>query len=66
MKDLYDLNTTDALGYAIEEVMNEHPELTKTQAKKLVLNALVYNCVVAEITGQVNFLLGIDDNYDEF
>ncbi len=61
MTELYDLTVAEALEHSINRVMEENPELTKRQAKKLVLNALIYNCVVDEIAGQVNFLLGKEE-----
>lgn len=57
MRDLYKLTAAEAMSYAIDRVLESNPEVTKKQAKELVLNALVYNCVIEEIVGQVNFLL---------
>lgn len=57
MEGLYDLTVNEALESAINSVLECNPELKKREAKKLVLNALIYNCVVDEIVGQVNFLL---------
>lgn len=57
MEGLYDLTVNEALESVINSVLKCNPELKKREAKKLVLNALIYNCVVDEIVGQVNFLL---------
>ena len=58
-QELYNITATEALQGAIDAVMSDHPEITKAQAKRLVLNTLLYQCVVSEIRGQVDFLLGI-------
>lgn len=57
MRDLYNITASEALSFSIEKVIEDNPELTKKQAKVLVLNALLYNVVIAEIRGQVNWLL---------
>ena len=57
MRDLYKLTAAEAMSGAIDKVLENNPELTKKQAKELVLNALIYNCVIEEIVGQVDFLL---------
>ena len=57
MRDLYKLTVTEAVNCSIEQVLEDNPELTKKQAKNLVLNALIANCVIEEIIGQVNWLL---------
>lgn len=59
--ELYKLTATQAIDAVVEEVMEEHPELSKAKAKNLVCNALVYWCVINEIKGQVNFLLECDE-----
>ena len=56
MKELYKLTANEALAYAVDEVVEEHG-ISKKLARELVLNALVYNCVIEEIKGQVRFLL---------
>lgn len=61
MTELYDLTVAEALEYPIKVVMENNPELSKKKAKALVLNALIYNCVVDEIAGQVDFLLGKEE-----
>ena len=56
MKELYKLTPTEALSYSIDNVAEEL-NVSRKLARDLVLNALVYNCVVAEIVGQAAFLL---------
>ena len=64
MRDLYDITATEALKDAIDRVQENNPELSRGFCKKLVLNALIYNCVIDEIVGQVDFLLGKEAEYD--
>lgn len=63
MKELYKLTATEAISYAVDNVAEEHG-ISKKFARDLVLNALVYNCVIAEIAGQVNFLLEYEEDDD--
>lgn len=60
MRDLYEYTMSEAIGF-IAETVAEEKGVSKTLAKKLVVNALLYNCVVDEILGQVNFLLDGDE-----
>lgn len=55
--NLYDVNSKETISMLVNEVTEQHPDLTKTQAKILVLNAIWSNLVVEEITNQVNFLI---------
>ena len=64
MQELYDLTATEALKDAIDRVQGNNPELSRGFCKKLVLNALIYNCVIDEIAGQADFLLGKEAEYD--
>lgn len=57
MRKLYKLTMKDAIKGAVYRVMEDNPELSEKSAKELVLNALIYNCVIDEIVGQVDFLL---------
>jgi len=61
MRELYKLTATEVIDGLVDEVLGVHEGLTRQTAKKLVLNALIYNCVIEEIIGQVNFLMGIED-----
>lgn len=56
MKELYKMTANEALSYVVDEVAEDH-DISKKLARELVLNALVYNCVIEEIKGQVSFLL---------
>lgn len=60
MRELYKVTATEAIDSVVEEVMEEHPTLSKKDAKNLVLNSLLYYVVIEEIKGQVNFLLDED------
>ena len=57
MRDLYDLTVTQALEEAVKRVKENNPTLSKAFCKKVVLNTLIYNCVIDEIAGQAEFLL---------
>ena len=64
MKDLYELKVSDVIEQIADDVV-ENLGIKKTLAKKLVVNALVYNCVQEEIISQVKFLAEIEnDDYD--
>lgn len=64
MKDLYELKVSDVIGQIADDVV-ENLGIKKALAKKLVVNALIYNCVQEEIISQVKFLAEIhDDDYD--
>lgn len=56
MRDLYKCTANEAVGYIAEDVAKAKG-ISKTLAKQLVINTLLYNCVVDEILGQVDFLL---------
>ena len=57
MCELYDITATQALDILIEEQMKKR-NISKALAKKLVINALLYNVVSAEIDNQIDFMLG--------
>ena len=56
MEDLMDMTLTEAAQICIDQIA-EGFDVPKKQARKLFANAIVYNCVVDEIMGQVAFLL---------
>ena len=60
MLDLMELKASDVINYLAEE-QAELRGISKSLAKKLVLNALTYNLVSAEIHNQISFILGEDD-----
>lgn len=60
MVELMELNTTQVIDYLVQEQM-ELRGLSKKLAKQLVLNALTYNLVSAEIHNQIGFLLGEEE-----
>lgn len=62
MKELYDLTATEVINILVDDVMKQHNGLSKQMAKKLVLNALIYNCVAEEVYGQVDFLMGSEED----
>lgn len=64
MIELYNLTATEALKDAIDRVQENNPKLSRAFCKKLVLNTLIYNCVIDEIAGQAEFLLGKEMDYE--
>ena len=56
MKDLYNVTASEAVRDIAEDVAKLN-NISKKLAIKLVCNALIYNCVIEEVIGQVNFLL---------
>ena len=60
MLDLMKLSTTDVINYLVEQQI-EARGISKSLAKQLVLNALTYNVVTAEIDSQIDFLLGAEE-----
>lgn len=56
MKQLYDYTASQVIDFMAQDVQERH-NVSKTLAKKLVINALIYNCVVEEVLGQVDFLM---------
>ena len=64
MTDLYDIPMKDAIDSLIEEVINDQAgfgeKITKSKARILIANALMYNVVSNEVCNQVRFLCGQD------
>ena len=55
--NLYELKTSDVMATLIGEVQGNHSNLSKAKAKALILNALISNCVIEEIQGQIDYLI---------
>lgn len=60
MRELHDYTLTEAVNFIVEDIV-EAKGISKALAKKLVINALLYNVVTDEIIGQVYWLME-DDN----
>lgn len=60
MRTLENITATEAIN-TIADMVCEAKGVSKTTARKLVINSLIYNCVVDEILGQVNFLMDEED-----
>lgn len=56
MTELYSISAAEAVAILAEEQAAKRG-ITKAQAKKLVINALLYNVVAAEIDNQIDFIL---------
>lgn len=56
MAELYNISAAEAVAILAEEQAAKRG-ITKAQAKKLVINALLYNVVAAEIDNQIDFIL---------
>ena len=48
--NLYELTATDAIGVLVDSVRENHPDLSKSAAKSLVLNALIANYIIEKST----------------
>ena len=60
MRELLDYTAkqvSDSNAHAVQK----EPGISNALAKKAVINALVYNCVIEEVKDQAAFLLGIDE-----
>lgn len=55
-KDLYDVTLTQAVEDIVKNIMERYG-CTKSEAKLLLNNALLYNVVRDEIIGQIDYLL---------
>lgn len=64
MTELYNITTKEAIDGIVDRVLEGNPELSRAMAKKLTVNALIYNCVIDEVLGQVDYLLGKENDYD--
>ena len=55
--ELYDIKASEAISILADDVKERHPNITKAMAKKLVVNALIYNLIAEEIVDQVDFII---------
>ena len=60
MEELTDLTMTQVVNYYTNRV-SEKRNISKSLAKKLFLNALMYNIVINEVEDMMDFLMGIDN-----
>lgn len=60
MKELFDF-TAKQVTDSIAQELQEELGISKALAKKAVINALIYNCVIEEVKSQAAFLLGMDE-----
>ena len=60
MEELTDLTMTQVVNYYTNRV-SEKRNITKSLAKKLFQNALMYNIVINEVEDMMDFLMGIDN-----
>lgn len=69
MRQLYNTLTATQVIDLLTGIVVEEKGISKAMAKKLVLNALIHNCVIDEIVGQVKWLMEDDDeqqkSYDD-
>lgn len=56
MMELYNITASEAIACLVDEIA-EDKGISKALAKKLVLNSLLYNVVIAEISNQVEYLM---------
>ena len=57
---LYNVNASNVIKDLTNQVRDNHPNLSNVEAKKLVLNALLANCITDEIMRQVDYLIEND------
>jgi len=57
MMELYNLTLAEVVNSIVEE-QAEARGISKALARKLVINALCYNTVVAEIDSQIDYIVG--------
>ena len=57
------LKLTEVINGLIENIQLDY-DLSRPQARKLLAECLVRNCVYEEIAGEANWLLGIDREED--
>lgn len=55
--EIYALTFEKATSTLAKEVAKEHG-ITVADARLMILNAIIYNCVQEEIKGQIDWLLG--------
>ena len=58
--NLYDVDMRCLMVDLVEEVREYHPELSKKDAKLLIMNALLGNVVREELLNQIDFLIEND------
>lgn len=56
MKELENFTLKQVTDYLINNIAEER-EISKPLARKLFINAIAYNVVIAEINSQIDFLL---------
>lgn len=54
--ELENYTQTEVINYLINHIA-ERIDVSKKEAKTLLLNALTYNLVVAEIDGQIDYMM---------
>ena len=60
MFNLYNLKASEVIDWIASEQAAKRG-ISKAAAKKLVIHALTYNIVTAEIDNQIDFLLGCEE-----
>lgn len=60
MKELMPLGVAEAMGALVDEIVKDHHGMSRSDARRLIANALTYNVVIEEIKGQINWLLDED------
>lgn len=56
MKTLEDFKLADIAGYITDKI-TEEKGVSKSLARKLLINAMTYNVVIAEIMDQIDYLM---------
>ena len=57
---LYDLKTNEVIKFIVDDLKPLYPNMSKSEIKCYVLNALMSNIVQSEIKEQIDFLIEND------
>ena len=59
MRRLENFTMKEVTDYIIKDIVKERA-ITKSLARKLLINALLYNVVIDEINNQIDFLINFE------
>lgn len=63
-REIYFLTWESATSALAKEVAKDHG-ITVADARLMILNAIIYNCVQDEIKGQIDWLLGKEEAWND-
>lgn len=62
---LGNLKTSDVIALLTEYIMEDHPDLSKATAKKIVLTSLITNAMIGELRAFVDAVINDDGFFEE-